>query len=89
MDEVGSAAEWERCGFPYELMSSGRSSCTAEAQTMSAVTNLLARRQDLLRQLEGGPSNASREDMERQIAQIDAALELLGWLSASGDHREP
>lgn len=56
---------------------------------MSAVTNLLARRQDLLRQLEGGPSNASREDMERQIAQIDAALELLGWLSASGDHREP
>lgn len=55
---------------------------------MSAVTNLRARRQSLLRQLEGGPSNVSREDIERQIAQIDTALELLGWLGASGDHRE-
>lgn len=56
---------------------------------MSAVTNLLARKQDLLRQLESGPSSASREDMERQIAQIDAALELLGLLDTGDDHREP
>ncbi len=55
---------------------------------MSAVTNLLARRQELLRQLESGPSNGSREDIEREIAQTDAALELLGWLDPGGDHGE-
>ena len=55
---------------------------------MSAVTNLLARRQNLLRQLESRLSIVSREDVERQIAQIDAALELLWLLDTSGDHRE-
>jgi hypothetical protein len=42
---------------------------------MSAVTHLLAWRQKLLEQLESGSSNFSRGDMERQLAQIDAALE--------------
>ena len=56
---------------------------------MSAVTNLLARRQELLKQLESGSSDVSREDIERQLAQIDTALDLLEWLDTSKDHEGP
>lgn len=52
---------------------------------MSVVTNLLARRQELLKQLESGLSEVSREDVERQIAQIEAALELFEWLDPGND----
>lgn len=52
---------------------------------MSVVTNLLARRQELLKRLESGLSEVSREDVERQIAQIDAALELFEWLDPGKD----
>ncbi|MGY8667267.1 hypothetical protein Q3C01_33605 [Bradyrhizobium sp. UFLA05-109] len=55
---------------------------------MSAVTNLLARRQLLLRQLESGLSEVSRQDVERQLEQIDTALELLEWLAKSRDHNK-
>jgi hypothetical protein len=44
---------------------------------MSAVPNLLARRLQLLKQLDSGLPNVSREDIERQLAQIDTALQLL------------
>ena len=50
---------------------------------MSAVTKLSARRQKLLEQLEGGALEVSREDIERQLAQIDTALDMLEWLDTS------
>jgi hypothetical protein len=53
---------------------------------MSAATNLRARRQELLEQLENS-SDVSREDLERQIAQIDTALDMLEWLDTSKDRR--
>lgn len=56
---------------------------------MSAVPNLLARREKLLEQLELGPSNDARDDIERQLVQIDTALELLGWLDANGEPENP
>jgi C4-dicarboxylate-specific signal transduction histidine kinase len=55
---------------------------------MSAVPNLLARRQKLLQQLAGDLSEASREDIERQLEQINTALELLELLDASKDRRK-
>jgi hypothetical protein len=56
---------------------------------MSAVTHLLAWRQKLLEQLESGSSNFSRGDMERQLAQIDAALELLERPDTGQGHNKP
>ncbi|MGV7215860.1 hypothetical protein [Bradyrhizobium sp. UFLA05-112] len=56
---------------------------------MSAVTNLLARRQQLLKQLESGASEVSRQQAERQLEQIDTALELLEWLAKGRDHKKP
>jgi hypothetical protein len=55
---------------------------------VSAVTNLLARRLKLLELLESGSSDVQREDIERQLAQIETALELLEWLDTKKDHRE-
>jgi hypothetical protein len=55
---------------------------------MSAMTNLLARKQKLLKQLEGDLSEVSREDIERQLEQINTALELLEWLDTSRDRRK-
>ncbi len=54
---------------------------------MSAVPNLLARRQQLLKQLDSGPSELERDEIGRQITQIDTALELLDWLRE--DHGKP
>jgi hypothetical protein len=56
---------------------------------MSAVTNLRARRQKLLQQLESGAPDVSREDIERQLAQIDTALDMLEWLDTSKHREEP
>ena len=56
---------------------------------MSAVTNLRARRQKLLEQLESGSSELSREEIERQLAQIDTALDLLEWFDTGKDHEGP
>jgi len=55
----------------------------------SAVTGLRARRQKLLQQLESGAPDVSREDIERQLAQIDTALDMLEWLDTSKDREEP
>jgi hypothetical protein len=54
---------------------------------MSAATNLRARRLELLEQLASSSSDASREALERQIAQIDTALDMLEWLDTSKDRR--
>jgi C4-dicarboxylate-specific signal transduction histidine kinase len=56
---------------------------------MSAVPSLLARRVKLLEQLESNSSDGARDEIERQLAQIDTALELLGWLSTNEDPKEP
>jgi hypothetical protein len=56
---------------------------------MSAVTSLRARRQELLKQLESGSPEVSREDIERQLAQIDTALDMLEWLDTSKDREGP
>ncbi|WP_198024801.1 MULTISPECIES: hypothetical protein [Bradyrhizobium] len=56
---------------------------------MSAVTNLLARRQQLLRQLESGPTGIERDEIERQLAQIDTALDVLEWLDTNKGHSKP
>ncbi len=54
---------------------------------MSAVSNLLARRQDLLKKLDGGLPELERDEIERQITQIETALDLLDWLHE--DHGKP
>jgi hypothetical protein len=68
----------------------GKGSVEAAAHSrlplMSAVTNLLARKQKLLDQRDRGSSDASREDIERQLEQVEAALELLEWLGPSRDN---
>lgn len=44
---------------------------------MTRVARLLARRQDLLDRLQQDPGPHEREEIERLIAQIDTALDLL------------
>jgi hypothetical protein len=44
---------------------------------MTTVANLLARKQMLLERLQEGPGPNEREEIERLLAQIDAALNLL------------
>ncbi|MBP1294196.1 hypothetical protein [Bradyrhizobium elkanii] len=44
---------------------------------MSTVAKLLARKERLLAQLESDPGPNEREEIERQIAQIETALSLL------------
>jgi hypothetical protein len=56
---------------------------------MSAVPSLLAQKQKLLEQLESGSLSGARDEIERQLAQIDTALELLGWLGTNQDHEQP
>ena len=53
---------------------------------MTARENLLARKEKLLRQLENGTSE--RDEIERQIAQIDTALDLLEARDARTDRKE-
>ena len=55
---------------------------------MTATGNLLARKEKLLRQLKNGSSDAQRDEIERQIAQIDTALDLLEALDARTDHKK-
>ncbi len=56
---------------------------------MSAVANLLMRRQKLLEQLESATAQPDREEIERQLEQIEMALELLEWLPSSKDPGKP
>ena len=44
---------------------------------MSAVANLLARKQALMERLENGAGPNEREEIERLLAQIETALNLL------------
>jgi hypothetical protein len=54
---------------------------------MTAVANLLARKQKILEQLRNGPPAQERDEIERQLKQIDAALDLLEGLGEAGRHR--
>ena len=45
---------------------------------MPAVANLLARKQALMERLESDPGPNEREEIERLLAQIETALNLLG-----------
>lgn len=56
---------------------------------MSAVANLLKRKQKLREQLESGAAQLDREEIERQLEQIETALELLEWLPSSKDPDKP
>jgi hypothetical protein len=51
---------------------------------MSTVAKLLARKERLLAQLESDPGSNEREEIERQLAQIETALSLLGPGDAAG-----
>jgi hypothetical protein len=53
---------------------------------VTARENLLARKEKLLRKLENCTSE--RDEIERQIAQIDTALDLLEALDARTDRKE-
>ncbi len=55
---------------------------------MTAVANLLARKEGLLKRLENGMSDADRNEIERQLAQIDTALDLLETLSIHTDDKK-
>ncbi|MHC4053363.1 hypothetical protein [Bradyrhizobium sp. 25ACV] len=54
---------------------------------MSTVANLLARKQALLERLESGTGPNEREEIERLLAQIETALNLLepGDATAPGE----
>nr|WP_092088360.1 hypothetical protein [Bradyrhizobium brasilense] len=52
---------------------------------VSAVANLLARKQALMERLESGTGPNEREEIERLLAQIETALNLL----ESGDAATP
>ena len=54
---------------------------------VTATGNHLARKEKLLRQLEDGSSDAQRDEIERQIAQIETALDLLEAPNARTDHK--
>lgn len=59
-----------------------------ETMNVTATENLLARKAKLLRQLGNGSSDAERDEIERQIAQIDTALDLLEAFGARTDHKK-
>lgn len=52
---------------------------------MTATANLLLQREKLLRRLENTSSDAERDEIERQIGQIDTALELFEALDERTD----
>lgn len=55
---------------------------------MTTVARLLARRQDLVDRLQQDPGPHEREEIERLIAQIDTALDLLKD-TGPGDTADP
>ena len=55
---------------------------------MTTTENLLVRKEKLLRQ-QSGCSDTERDEIERQIAQIDTALYLLEPLDVRADRKEP
>jgi hypothetical protein len=54
---------------------------------MTTLTNLLARKQKLLERLQDNPGRNERDEIERLIAQIDTALDLLKAPDESSDDR--
>jgi hypothetical protein len=52
---------------------------------MATLANLLARKQQLLERLHEGPGPHERDEIERLLAQIDAALNLLDEPVGAGD----
>ena len=58
---------------------------TMGRRDVSAVANLLARKQALMERLESGTGPNEREEIERLLAQIETALNLL----ESGDAAHP
>ncbi|UWU75420.1 hypothetical protein N2603_36120 [Bradyrhizobium huanghuaihaiense] len=55
---------------------------------MSAVANLLARKQALVERLESGTGPNEREEIERLLAQIETALNLLEHGDATAPDEE-
>ena len=54
---------------------------------MTTLANLLARKQKLLERLQENPGPNERDEIERLIAQINTALDLLEAPDESGDDR--
>jgi hypothetical protein len=54
---------------------------------MTTLANLLARKQKLLERLQENPGPNERDEIERLIAQIDTALDLLETPDESSDDR--
>jgi hypothetical protein len=54
---------------------------------MTTVANLLARKQTLLDRLQNDPGPQERDEIERLLAQIDIALDLLDRSGQIGDER--
>ena len=57
---------------------------------MTSLAKLLAQKQRLLERLEEGPGSHERDEIERLLAEIDAALDLLdeSGPGTSGDRHE-
>jgi hypothetical protein len=51
---------------------------SGEGRVTTAITNLLARKEKLLKQLEATEDADQRSDIRRQLEQVDTALEFLG-----------
>jgi hypothetical protein len=54
---------------------------------MTTVANLVARKQMLLDQLQNDPGPHERDEIERRLAQIDVALDLLDRSGQISDER--
>ena len=54
---------------------------------MTTVAHLVARKQTLLDRLQNDPGPHERDDIERLLAQIEVALDLLDRSSQIGDER--
>lgn len=55
---------------------------------MTTLAKLLARKQQLIERLEEGPSSHEREEIERQLAEIDEALNLLDEAGSRSSKRD-
>jgi hypothetical protein len=57
--------------------------------SMTAVANLLARKQKLLEQFQNDPAAHERDEIERQLKQIDATLNLLEGIRPVDSNEPP
>jgi hypothetical protein len=55
---------------------------------MTTLAKLLARKQQLIERLEEGPGSHEREEIERQLAEIDEALNLLDEAGSRSSKRD-